>query len=48
MSSRTFARIAGGSAPSGYRRGLARFQFGPDAAKVAFLVSEPIPGRTRP
>ncbi|MYV90612.1 NAD(P)/FAD-dependent oxidoreductase [Streptomyces sp. SID1034] len=36
-------RIAGGGLPDGYRRRLARFRYGPAAAKVDFLVSGPVP-----
>ncbi|MEU4463487.1 NAD(P)/FAD-dependent oxidoreductase [Streptomyces sp. NPDC024017] len=42
-SPKTFTEIAGDRLPAGYRRGLARFRYGPAAAKVDFLVSEPIP-----
>ncbi|MFJ8468774.1 phytoene desaturase family protein [Streptomyces swartbergensis] len=37
-----FARVAPGL-PAGYRRRLARFRYGPGAAKADFLVSAPIP-----
>ncbi|WP_338117317.1 hypothetical protein [Streptomyces viridochromogenes] len=35
--------LAGGRLPRAYARGLERFRYGPGAAKVDFLVSEPIP-----
>jgi phytoene dehydrogenase-like protein len=35
--------IAGGLLPSAYRRQLEAYRYGPAAAKVDFLVSEPIP-----
>lgn len=38
-----FAQIAADRLPPGYRRALARFRYGPAAAKVDYLVSEPIP-----
>lgn len=37
--------IAGPLLPDGYRRALQRVRYGPSAAKVDFLVSEPIPWR---
>ncbi|GAA3187992.1 NAD(P)/FAD-dependent oxidoreductase [Streptomyces ramulosus] len=40
---RAFARLARGRLPAGYARSLARFRYGPGAAKADFLVSEPIP-----
>ncbi|WP_461032150.1 phytoene desaturase family protein [Streptomyces mayteni] len=40
---REFLAIAGDRLPAGYARRLARFRYGPAAAKVDFLVSEPIP-----
>lgn len=43
VSPKAFARIAADRLPLRYRRGLARFRYGPAAAKVDFLVSEPIP-----
>ncbi|MET8560969.1 hypothetical protein ABZV75_10355 [Streptomyces flaveolus] len=36
-------RIAGNQLPPGYARRLARFRYGPGAAEVDFLVSEPVP-----
>ncbi|AJC56868.1 NAD(P)/FAD-dependent oxidoreductase [Streptomyces sp. 769] len=38
-----FLALAGDRLPRSYARGLARFRYGPGAAKVDFLVSEPIP-----
>ncbi|WP_345661051.1 NAD(P)/FAD-dependent oxidoreductase [Streptomyces venetus] len=35
--------LAGGRLPRAYARALERFRYGPGAAKVDFLVSEPIP-----
>lgn len=35
--------LAGDLLPDGYRRGLESYRYGPAAAKVDFLVSEPIP-----
>ncbi|KFG74891.1 phytoene desaturase family protein [Streptomyces mutabilis] len=35
--------LAGGRLPRAYRRALERFRYGPGAAKVDFLVSEPVP-----
>ncbi|WP_030107617.1 phytoene desaturase family protein [Actinoalloteichus caeruleus] len=35
--------IAGPSLPAGYRRSLERFRYGAAAAKVDFLVSDPVP-----
>ncbi|MTE19566.1 NAD(P)-binding protein [Streptomyces sp. TRM43335] len=35
--------LAGDRLPPGYRRALGRFRYGPGAAKVDFLVDEPIP-----
>ncbi|TQJ57741.1 phytoene desaturase family protein [Streptomyces sp. SLBN-115] len=43
VSPKAFARIAADRLPLRYRRALARFRYGPAAAKVDFLVSEPIP-----
>ncbi|MFE4816680.1 phytoene desaturase family protein [Streptomyces sp. NPDC056704] len=43
ISPETFTQIAAERLPAGYRRSLARFRYGPAAAKVDFLVSEPIP-----
>ncbi|HVW43447.1 MAG TPA: NAD(P)/FAD-dependent oxidoreductase, partial [Amycolatopsis sp.] len=40
---RNLLDIAGPLLPGGYRRGLERYRYGPGAAKVDFLVSEPIP-----
>ncbi|WP_394814936.1 phytoene desaturase family protein [Streptomyces millisiae] len=40
---RELLTIAGDRLPAGYARRLARFRYGPGAAKVDFLVSEPIP-----
>ncbi|HJQ45058.1 MAG TPA: NAD(P)/FAD-dependent oxidoreductase [Amycolatopsis sp.] len=40
---RNLLDIAGSLLPSGYRRRLERYRYGPGAAKVDFLVSEPIP-----
>ncbi|MFE0025418.1 phytoene desaturase family protein [Amycolatopsis sp. NPDC059021] len=39
--------IAGELLPAGYRRALERYRYGPGAAKVDFLVSEPIPWRDK-
>ncbi|MFB1043429.1 phytoene desaturase family protein [Streptomyces chrestomyceticus] len=38
-----FLALAGGRLPRAYARSLERFRYGPGAAKVDFLVSEPIP-----
>ena len=38
-----FLRMAGPALPERYRRSLCSFRYGPGAAKVDFLVSEPIP-----
>lgn len=38
-----FLALAGGRLPRAYARALERFRYGPGAAKVDFLVSEPIP-----
>ncbi|MEU6481152.1 NAD(P)/FAD-dependent oxidoreductase [Streptomyces sp. NPDC047017] len=38
-----FLALAGGRLPRAYARRLERFRYGPGAAKVDFLVSEPIP-----
>src|SRR5699024_6540659 len=38
-----FLALAGDRLPSGYRRALQRFRYASGAAKVDFLVSEPIP-----
>ncbi|UKY51866.1 phytoene desaturase family protein [Streptomyces inhibens] len=38
-----FLALAGDRLPRTYARGLERFRYGPGAAKVDFLVSEPIP-----
>ncbi|CAM5274212.1 phytoene desaturase family protein [Streptomyces fumanus] len=38
-----FLALAGDRLPRGYARALERFRYGPGAAKVDFLVSEPIP-----
>jgi len=38
-----FLALGGPVLPSGYQRGLRSFRYGPGAAKVDFLVSEPIP-----
>ncbi|MBO0653584.1 NAD(P)/FAD-dependent oxidoreductase [Streptomyces triculaminicus] len=38
-----FVQIAGNRLPSRYTRSLARFRYGPAAAKADFLVSDPIP-----
>ncbi|GAB3477966.1 phytoene desaturase family protein [Amycolatopsis cihanbeyliensis] len=43
VSPSVFVRIAGRLLPPHYRRQLATFRYGPAAAKVDFLVSEPIP-----
>jgi phytoene dehydrogenase-like protein len=40
---RNLLDIAGPLLPDRYRRGLERYRYGPAAAKVDFLVSEPIP-----
>ncbi|HET9173285.1 MAG TPA: NAD(P)/FAD-dependent oxidoreductase [Actinospica sp.] len=42
---REFLRIAGSGLPARYARALRRFRYGPGAAKVDFLVSEPVPWR---
>ncbi|MGW3011980.1 phytoene desaturase family protein [Streptomyces sp. NPDC001219] len=38
-----FLAVAGDRLPRSYARGLERYRYGPGAAKVDFLVSEPIP-----
>ncbi|WP_216209130.1 phytoene desaturase family protein [Amycolatopsis aidingensis] len=43
VSPAVFIRIAGRLLPPHYRRQLAAFRYGPAAAKVDFLTSEPIP-----
>lgn len=43
ISPKGFLALAGGRLPRAYARGLERFRYGPGAAKVDFLVSEPIP-----
>lgn len=40
---RNLLDIAGALLPDGYRRRLEKYRYGPAAAKVDFLVSEPIP-----
>ncbi|MFP8963442.1 phytoene desaturase family protein [Streptomyces nanhaiensis] len=40
---RGLLELAGDRLPSGYRRALERFGYGPGAAKADFLVSEPVP-----
>ncbi|MGW4483059.1 phytoene desaturase family protein [Amycolatopsis sp. NPDC004368] len=45
LSPRGLLDLAGPFAPSGYRRALERVRYGPGAAKVDFLVSEPVPWR---
>ncbi|MFF4603974.1 phytoene desaturase family protein [Streptomyces sp. NPDC001339] len=40
---KAFRRLAQGRLPAGYARSLARFRYGPGAAKADFLVSDPIP-----
>ncbi|GGX88471.1 phytoene desaturase family protein [Streptomyces hiroshimensis] len=42
-SPKTFLQIAGDRLPDRYKRRLARFRYGPGAAKADFLVSGPIP-----
>ena len=43
VGAKEFLAIAGPLLPSGYRRSLRSFRYGPGAAKVDYLVSEPIP-----
>ncbi|MBY8864224.1 phytoene desaturase family protein [Streptomyces sennicomposti] len=43
VGAKEFVRIAGRRLPTGYARALTAFRYGPGAAKVDFLVSEPIP-----
>jgi phytoene dehydrogenase-like protein len=43
LSPKEFLRIAGPLLPGAYRAGLRAFRYGPGAAKVDFLTSEPIP-----
>ncbi|MEV6901539.1 NAD(P)/FAD-dependent oxidoreductase [Amycolatopsis sp. NPDC051372] len=45
VSPRGLLELAGPFAPPGYRRALENVRYGPGAAKVDFLVSEPIPWR---
>ncbi|MDN3297734.1 NAD(P)/FAD-dependent oxidoreductase [Streptomyces ficellus] len=40
-----FLTLAGGRLPDRYARALARFRYGPGAAKADFLVSAPVPWR---
>ena len=42
-SPKSLLALAGGRLPRAYARALERFRYGPGAAKVDFLVSEPIP-----
>ncbi|WP_406322085.1 phytoene desaturase family protein [Streptomyces sp. NBC_01637] len=44
-SPKTFLALAASRLPARYARALAAFRYGPGAAKVDFLVSEPIPWR---
>ncbi|ATW49594.1 phytoene desaturase family protein [Streptomyces xantholiticus] len=43
VSPRELLAIAGERLPSGYRRALRRFRYGPGAAKADFLVAGPVP-----
>ncbi|MEU7061012.1 NAD(P)/FAD-dependent oxidoreductase [Streptomyces sp. NPDC046197] len=43
VSPKGFLALAAGRLPRSYARALERFRYGPGAAKVDFLVSEPIP-----
>ncbi|MEV6377923.1 NAD(P)/FAD-dependent oxidoreductase [Streptomyces sp. NPDC051773] len=43
VSPKEFLAIAGDRLPTRYRQALHRYRYGPGAAKVDFLVSEPIP-----
>lgn len=43
VSPKEFLRIAGRRLPPGYARALRRFRYGAGAAKVDYLVSEPVP-----
>ncbi|MEV4614324.1 NAD(P)/FAD-dependent oxidoreductase [Kitasatospora sp. NPDC049258] len=43
LAPKEFLRLAGPALPAGYRRSLRSFRYGPGAAKVDFLVSEPVP-----
>ncbi|WP_328299223.1 NAD(P)/FAD-dependent oxidoreductase [Streptomyces sp. NBC_00435] len=43
ISPTALARIAAGRLPRPYLRALARFRYGPGAAKADFLLSEPVP-----
>jgi phytoene dehydrogenase-like protein len=45
LTPRQVLRVAGDRLPSGYRRRLARYRYGPGAFKVDWALSEPIPWR---
>ncbi|MER8182729.1 NAD(P)/FAD-dependent oxidoreductase [Kitasatospora sp. NPDC094015] len=43
LAPKEFLRLAGPLLPAGYRRSLRSYRYGPGAAKVDYLVSEPVP-----
>ncbi|MCB5181997.1 phytoene desaturase family protein [Streptomyces antimicrobicus] len=43
VSPKTLVRITAGRLPTRYRRALARYTYGPGAAKADFLITEPVP-----
>jgi phytoene dehydrogenase-like protein len=47
LTPRQVLRVAGDALPSGYRRALARFRYGPGAFKIDYALSAPIPWRAR-
>jgi phytoene dehydrogenase-like protein len=47
LTPRQVLRAAGGALPSGYRRALERFRYGPGAFKIDYALSAPIPWRAR-
>lgn len=47
VSPRALCGILGDRLPAGYRRALERFRYGPGTCKVDFLLTEPIPWRSR-
>lgn len=47
IGAKEFLALGESSLPGGYRRALRSFRYGPGAAKVDFLVSEPIPWANR-
>ncbi|HEY6005996.1 MAG TPA: NAD(P)/FAD-dependent oxidoreductase, partial [Anaeromyxobacter sp.] len=47
LTPRQVLRVAGEALPSGYRRALRRFRYGPGAFKIDYALSAPIPWRAR-